>query len=287
MFILQRKISAKDIRKILVVGASLVLIVLVIAIIFDTINTSTNEHVYKISDSIFYAIFGILVGFLTLFGLYLTYEQLILMEDRIDSYEDFYEVAIKLLNENRSKFVHFSGSTLMPGHISFGDENYVGEHGSYFGALDTRIRKFHEKNKGKKDFSKFILPEDYEVPYEKYLNKKYKNRGSGNDFDGTQKSINDKKEEMQHIQSRVEHYSIIKKEKSDSSFLNSFYLSNGKTMIFAMSITHEQAEIINGEDKEIRPVFVGFKTQKASIIDAFEERFDRQWNNIKETSPNL
>jgi len=280
----------------LVLIASLIMIV--VLIILEVTNATTffkqGWHHLNIGNSLFYVIFGVLVGFLTLYGLLLTYRQLKLMEDRIDCYEDFYEAAIELLNDNSSKYVHFSGSTLVPGHISFGDKNYVSDDGKYFKALDNRIRVFFAKQRDngkigdeKKDLSKFILPQEYSEPYNKYKGKTYKNHGKGDDFHGTQEEINEKKEEMKTMQTRLGDYSLIKQIDSlSSSFLNNFYLSNGKTMIYAISITHEQANMIPDDGKVIEPVFVGFKTQKTSIIRAFEGRFNREWDNIIET-PNL
>jgi len=258
-----------------------------------------------ISNNVIFSFVSLLgIGF-TIFALFFAYEQFKMQEDRIDGYNDFYKAAIALLKDKDGKFVHFSGTTLIPGHISFGDKKYVSEYGDYVKVLVERTEAFHKITK-KKESSKLILPEKYQLAYNKYLNKKYKNHGEGDNFNGTANEINEKKLEIESIEKKVNHCSLIKKMtpikllssktteslcamskvklnvvEKDDPFLNNFYLSNGKTIIYAISITHEQAQIINDDEE---PIFVGFKTQKTSIIKEFEKRFDRQWDDIENTN---
>lgn len=277
---------------VLLVG--LIVISILICIEYAHSNDKNVTHTDILSKTVIFNFVNLFGIGLTILGAFWAYKQFKMQEDRIDCYEDFYKAAIKLLKD-KGKFVHFYGSTLIPGHVTFGDENYVKEDGHYFKALTDRIEKFYNDSGQKKDSSKFILPKDYKIAYDRYRGKEYKNHGKGNRFCGTENEIITKKNEMQHMQDGVNHYALIRimpnvqilslngeQEKlEDDPFLRNFYLSNGKTMIYAISVTHEQAPII---DKDEEPVFVGFKTQKASIINVFKKRFERQWNDIKNTN---
>jgi len=244
-----------------------------------------NWHGLNVNDSLSYTIFGLFVGLLTFLGVGLTHKQLDLAEDKIESYKSFYKAAIKLLKDDDGDYLYFSGSTLVPGHITYGDETYVGKFGHYAESLTERAKELYKKKENKqqqdnKQFSKFILPQDFNKSYKRYEGKSYKNYSRDGNFDGNDiEAFKRKIEEVKYLKKVLSDHSEIRYVDLDEHpFINSsFYLSNGKAMIYAMAFRYEQADIMDNEEEL---PFVGFQTKNKRIIEAFEKRFTRQWAKL-------
>jgi len=244
-------------------------IVLATAILLESREYNLLQHSNLIG------ILGIIGIIGTIIGVILTYGQLKLAEDRIENYEKFYDALDELLKDPKARSLQFSGSTILPGQVAYGDRTLLLR---YMNSLETCTNRLLIDS----GEVKIIVPSEeiYREAYRPYEDKtcrghKY-NRQEIDDRIGealvVQHSI-DQKSDMVEI-SRKEEIAVI----------DAFYFSNGRTAIYAVPLHYNLARVETFENDKQKeqgePVLVGFKTTNRSIVEAFEQNFQKLMSEI-------
>lgn len=256
-------------RPVLWVSISTIVLIL-IALMFeqDGKNVFANSNIISILSVV-----GI-IG--TIIGVILTYEQLKIAEDRIDGYEKLYDEVFDLLKDETSTGFQYYGSTLIPGHIAYGELKEINKYQSEIYSMIVRISD--------KEKVKIIVPVAnlYDESYKPYINKSYKKKKY------TQEEVDKKVLEIQAFQK-----SIIDRQcqvtqvhkKNEIGLIDSFYFSNGKTVIYVVPLHYQVARAEVSESHktagDIDPTLIGFKTKNRAIIRSFEQKFVELQNQFR------
>jgi hypothetical protein len=217
-----------------------------------------------------------LVG--TCLGFYYTFKQLRLMEDRIDSYDKFYDALERFdqeLEDGKAREFYFYGSTILPGNVGYRRKDRI----LRFKELIIDINsKFDDKDMGDRIV---VLPNADQLTalygwyYEHFV------EGHGVDKDGWKDWVGaralDARDVLENnVSQKIKCY--LTDEKSINDIKHAYYLSNGKRVIYAVPLHYtdsgsQPAKGNNGDIKTINPQLAGFSTTNPRIIEGFKQRF--------------
>ncbi len=249
-------------------------VIVAVVILFEESGYFEKSTYNYFQNSNLINIFSVIGIFGTLVGLVITYEQLRLAEDRIDGYESLYEALDELLHDDKARFFHFYGATLIPGHAAFGDSSVIKTY------EDNLLIFLNHLPRSQQAIIIAPSPDLYQTTYLPYLNNKYRNETF------TQPVLDSLVEDVKTFHNRLQFPNlkiITIADKKDIEFISAYYYSNGKMVIYAVPLHYEleRAKEIDNKPEtnsvvEIEPVLVGFKTTSRSVIKAFEKDFHKR-----------
>lgn len=250
----------------------LTVIILIVVIVCE--QGTRNYFQYSNLISIF-SIIGI-IG--TIVGVIITYEQLKIAEDRIDSYEGLYEALDEILSDKEAKVFQFYGPTILPGHIAYNDIKKIQ-------AYSKNLRDFLERIG--EDKAIFIAPSDalYKTSYEPYLKKECQKIY----YDKSMIEI--KVKEVVKDQQKINLLAgfVYLTEPHQLRSFDTYFFSNGKTVIYAMPLHYSEVRAVetdengNGNPREvIEPNLIGFKTSSRAFIKSFDQHFEKMVKKVQE-----
>ncbi|MDR3012978.1 MAG: hypothetical protein LBU70_07190 [Chitinispirillales bacterium] len=270
-------------------GSLGVAIIITVAYVFGHYGLLTN---YFNDSAVFSVITSIGIGG-TILGIYFAVRQTKdataqtkiiadlqkLAENKIEDYKSFYKAAIEVLNHKDREYLHFSGPTLLPGHALFDNEEYTSKDGKYSKALMTFAGFLKDESLGQ-ERTKIILPIDIGLLYNDFkTSTKIKNlisRGANKiNFDNLLGALH-------YILHDLAAKSLIATAETESPFLNSFYLSTGGIMLYAVTFNEYEKKDSNSVSDDIPNIIIGLKTDNRFIVKEFERRFLEQWKIYQE-----
>ena len=270
------------------VGILLVLLLIVSGIYCEVLVTGLAT-INPFSKSVMFNILTLCGILFAIAGLYYTYKQVKMYEDKIDGYEKLYKELLALFDDKKKidKF-QFFGPTLIPGQITYGDADIIEEY-------RQKIVMLPQKDKIRKNV-RFITYDDVLLKnaYDEYNGKKihgitYNNDPKEKDGKENKGSIPGKLEEINSVKSQLDGFLTLLHDKGIKGLIDNYYFSNGHTVIFVTPLHYldAMAEEKPSEEK-LEPVLVGFKTTDRSIVKAFEKKFNRLVTHIeKRNNANL
>jgi len=216
----------------------------------------------------------------TLIGVYYTFRQLKIAEDKIDGYERFYEIAKEMLEDHKARSIKFSGPTALPGNVAYDDNNaFI----SFQSQMFTCANRIHSKSN-----CILIVPSEsvYIASYKPYVNAIITTGILKRAFD--EQEIKMKRDEAFSFQDGMGRSAFTVVENGDEAklgVLDYYMLSNGRRLMYAVPLHYGTAIIDENNNggvqkvEELSPSLIGFVTTDKSIIRSFEQSFDK----IKET----
>lgn len=245
---------------------------ILIVFVLSYIEVRSNiQFWYGFSTSNILSSLAVVGVFGTLLGLFLTYRQVKLAEDRIDGYDQLYDAIFELLDDKKGDKIQFYGSTLIPGHFTYASKNKMKSVENFRLKIENKVSTSELEPTSKQ----FILPafNMYQETYKGYEKK------SSKEF------VSKLVDEVKKMHKRIEIDSLITSvpdKNKIEDMLDSFYISNGRTAIFAKPLHYDiiKTENNNTSDSEknhldFEPILIGFKTRDRSIIKGFEKHFDK------------
>ena len=280
-----KKIENFGDKKLLHVCMGIFATILVIALLEKLYGPSLNIFAY----SNFVSLVGIVGIIATMVGLAITYKQVTLSEDRIDSFVKFYEWLNHILDYDMKNLtkkpklfasyrIQFYGGTLIPGHISYagGRIKYVdgkingNEHIEKYIEL---LKKFAEKLN---DRFEMILPSDELLEYS-YTPYGKKDGSIDNDMD---KKIKNSIEVVKKLKKDIEKIGGKIFEVNSSAelwLIQHYYLSIGNRVIYASSLYYQNysANLTHKslDERGDKPL-LGFVTTNSKMVEKSRDVFD-------------
>jgi len=242
------------------------------------------------------AIFGVFTFFgifLTIWGVYIAYEQYKLAEDRIYGYDELYSaifsliVEINEINEKNKRnkiykkelILQFSGQTMIPGQLSYNSENTIK-------AYCNEIKKLSKNNEMNVKMEFITFDRDLT---EKAYRQAIKLSGSCLTKDSVEKALIALNRWKYNLGKQAVIVGV-KDEKFKESILN-YYISNGHTAIYATSLhlpeyLANEIDESNNDFKKLGVELVGFKTTDRALIKAFKNKFGELKVRIESVNKN-
>ncbi len=243
--------------------------IITVVVVSLAIYFEGREHNF-LQHSNLIGVLGIIGIIGTIIGVILTYGQLKLAEDRIENYEKFYDILDEVLRDNKARSLQFSGSTILPGQVAYGDKALILR---YTNALESMANRLSLDNAK----VSIIVPskELYREAYEPYIGKTY--RGHKYDEPEIKEMIRRALTVHRLIDDMSDMVEVTRKE--EIGIIDAFYFSNGRTVVYAVPLHYNLARAVSmenaGEDTKEEPALIGFKTTDRSIVDAFERNFEK------------
>jgi cyclopropane fatty-acyl-phospholipid synthase-like methyltransferase len=216
-------------------------------------------------------------------GFWYTFLQLQIANDRIDSYAGLYEWLHKLFNELENPKVTakeflFYGSTILPGNLSFGDDDYHEDEIKFFkDKLREVFGKTHAFEKLKRAIVVVPRADKYEDVYNYFTKIRLSNFRGLSDADWIDK-VKKKRNEARDFQESLpldkggEKLTLSEDDKRYWTIVNSYFFSNGRRIIYAKPL-HFVNTAHSDNVRTLTPHLVGFTTNNATTVQAFHDHF--------------
>ena len=241
-------------------------------------------------------IFGFFALCLTVIGLYYTWLQISLANDRIEGYARFYEwalVALEEIQERKCSRLQFSGSTIQPGNVAFEDNRGL------IGKFSTALKQICEGKDAAytslEDIS-IVVPNElaYEYNYSYFKTRILAKTKHTEDqwlahVDNQRRAAielqkachRDRQKDTAATASDTHTIPVPNIDELSTTdermgWLNAYYLSNGRRVVYAVPLHFvSKEEDTKGRFARFQPSLIGFTTTDPGVVSAFESHFER------------